>query len=532
MTGLPAVLVLVHKLGRGGLTRAVIDQTAIFADLGHETTILTLDPGGEQMPREALLRDQGRLRPEVHVRNIHQEARDAWAAVETGPAVYAPAWADDDALPGDLLREDGRDNKSMFSRYYDTFGAYVALVRRHPTGTVWQITTYQDRVAVSSEMFGMESELVSTSELEKGKPVVEQWLSAVGTPYLSRVVRRPTRRGKVVARLPGTDGADSADSAAIVIEHRSMIDWQLAWLQSVVDAYPQPPIVLAESPSAIPKAAALRSESAITIGMLHNNQFDEPYRRGAPVRDEHRRALESVADVDAMVVLTEDQRTDVVELFGHPERWRVVPNSTDAADTLGEPEPGLVVLVTRLDPLKAIDETIHAFVRVREHVPHARLEIFGGGPALAALEALVTDLGLQDAVELRGRTDTPEQELARASATTLTSTREAMPLAVLEAHAAGTPVVSYDFSYGPRSLISDGVDGFVVPWGDRDALADRLVALLSDPELAGRLGRAGHQRILARHHPDVVAQTWAGLFADLRGARGRAAEAGGGARQA
>jgi glycosyltransferase involved in cell wall biosynthesis len=94
----------------------------------------------------------------------------------------------------------------------------------------------------------------------------------------------------------------------------------------------------------------------------------------------------------------------------------------------------------------------------------------------------------------------------------LTSTREAMPLAVLEAHATSTPVVSYDLSYGPSSLISDGVDGYVVPWGDRDQLADRLVRLLSDPEHAAQLGRAGLDRVRARHSPAVVAMAWQKLF--------------------
>src|SRR5690606_35459148 len=101
---------------------------------------------------------------------------------------------------------------------------------------------------------------------------------------------------------------------------------------------------------------------------------------------------------------TPDQREDVVELVGHGERWHVVPNSTAIPDRLGEPEPGRVVLVTRLDPLKAIDETIHAFALLHERVPHARLDIYGTGPATASLTELVADLGLAGVVELRGRT--------------------------------------------------------------------------------------------------------------------------------
>lgn len=513
MSDKPEIFILIHKLGLGGLTRAVLDQATIFTDLGHRTTILTLDPGGEQTPRVQRLREQRRLRPEVAVRNIHQECRAAWSTIESDLVVRAPRWAAEDAVLTDLHREDGRDNKSTFSRYFDLYGAYVALVRRHPTGEVWRIDTYRDRVAVTSEMFGLESELISTSELTSGKTTIEQWLSPAGTPYLSRIAPRGPHRRQVVERLPGPDG-----TIATTV-HRSMERWQMAWVQAIVDAVDPTPIVLAESPSTVPKASTLRPGSAIVIGMLHNNQFDAPFRRGATLRKDHAPAVRSVESIDAMVVLTDQQREDLLDLCGYAERWHVVPNSTSIPTHVSEPEPGLVVLMTRLDALKAIHETIHAFRHVRDAVRHARLEIYGQGPAHASLQRLIDDLDLGDAVELRGRTDDPEQALARATATTITSTREAMPLGILEAHASATPVVSYDFSYGPAALISDGVDGYIVAWGDRQSLAERLIELLTDPDRSAAMGRAGRERVQERHSHSVVSRSWAALFQELSARR-------------
>src|SRR5690606_37562293 len=104
-------------------------------------------------------------------------------------------------------------------------------------------------------------------------------------------------------------------------------------------------------------------------------------------------------------------------------------------------------------------------------LPAARLDIFGEGPMRGPLERRVVELGLEEAVRLRGHNPAAADELPRAALLLLTSAFEGQSLVVLEALASGTPVVTYDMPYGPGELVADGRSGRVVPSGEVAALA-------------------------------------------------------------
>ena len=93
-------------------------------------------------------------------------------------------------------------------------------------------------------------------------------------------------------------------------------------------------------------------------------------------------------------------------------------------------------------------------------------------------------------------------------------------MVLLEAMGMGLPAVAYDCPTGPRDVISDGVDGFVVPDGDEDALADRLLRLIDDPAERRRLGEAAVAKAAA-YEVDRLAERWEALFSDLAGGKRR-----------
>ncbi len=154
-----------------------------------------------------------------------------------------------------------------------------------------------------------------------------------------------------------------------------------------------------------------------------------------------------------------------------------------------------IISVGRLEWKKGYDYLLAALARLKRSGAIFQVEIIGDGALFAELRFSIDDLDLASAVRLVGRI-TPAEVLDRlrsADLFVLSSHEEGIANAVLEAMAAGLPVVTTNAG-GMAEAIRDGVDGFVVPVRDIPALVDRIERLLTDPVLRERMGRSARQR--------------------------------------
>jgi sugar transferase (PEP-CTERM/EpsH1 system associated) len=191
-------------------------------------------------------------------------------------------------------------------------------------------------------------------------------------------------------------------------------------------------------------------------------------------------------------------------------KLHVVPNGIDThrfrdrgdrnlvRTALGIP-PGapLIGTVGRLCEVKRHDLLIRAFRQVHARLADARLLLVGDGPWMGRLRELVAGLGLTDRVHFAGYQPQPAPCLQAMDVFALTSQSEGMPLVVLEAWAAGVPVVATRVG-GLPELIDDGRTGILIDFGDEDAVAQAVCRLIGDPVLAGCLGEAGRDRVESR----------------------------------
>ncbi len=250
--------------------------------------------------------------------------------------------------------------------------------------------------------------------------------------------------------------------------------------------------------------------------VIHNAHLKEPYTDLQAVRPTFRPVFEARKKVDAVVFLTATQRGEAEVRYGRTPTFRVVPHAARPAEPVEgvERDPNLVIMMARLDTQKQVDHAIAAFARVHEKLPQARLEIYGTGPDQGQLRQLIADRGLRKVVTLKGFTTEPGLAYQRASLCLMTSRFEGAPLTLLEAMSYGCPVISYDLRYGPADVIADGVNGFLVPYGDRQAMADRIVAVLPDRQLLARAGAAAIARA-ADFDQEAFAARWAALLNEL-----------------
>ena len=211
--------------------------------------------------------------------------------------------------------------------------------------------------------------------------------------------------------------------------------------------------------------------------------------------------------------------------FSDPAHWHklkiihcgVVPERYDQGLKRGlETDKAEILFVGRLTAVKGVRVLLQAMEQVRAQNPNVALKIIGDGEDRAHLEDLAKPLG--DAVRFLGYQSQAEvaAAMAAADALVLPSFAEGLPVVLMEALAAATPVICSQVA-GVNELVEQGASGFVVPAGDASALAARILELATDPARARAMGARGQQKVQAEFDIRTEAARIGALFADQAG---------------
>lgn len=215
---------------------------------------------------------------------------------------------------------------------------------------------------------------------------------------------------------------------------------------------------------------------------------------------------------------------------GQPERVVTQPLGT-ASPTFSAPPPAEAIAAARASvglagveklviwvgypvPFKRIPVLFDVFDRVRRLDPDARLLLIGDmARSVDDLHALRAQMGLDEQVVMYGPVPhgalPAYYHMARVFA--MSSAYEGIPRVLMEASAAGLPLVGFD-RVGVADVIEDGVNGYVLPEGDLDGMARRLAGLLNDPATAARLGANARERAVARYSAEQNAAGVAAMW--------------------
>jgi glycosyltransferase involved in cell wall biosynthesis len=250
--------------------------------------------------------------------------------------------------------------------------------------------------------------------------------------------------------------------------------------------------------------------------------------QGSPARDPRSRRKNSLLALLARPFCTGEiacsgsVRDQVVRDLGLPaRRVTVIPNAVDAAAIAEESsraraarKPGgplRVLMAARMDDAKDHPTLLRAVKALRERGVPVRAVLAGDGPRRAGHEALARDLGIAGDVEFLGSRGDVAALLGGADAAALATHTEGLPLALLEAMAAGVPAVATDIP-PCREALDEGRCGLLVPPGDAAALVAAIQSLSGDRAAAeGRVSRA-RQRVAEVYDADVVAARYAALL--------------------
>jgi glycosyltransferase involved in cell wall biosynthesis len=201
------------------------------------------------------------------------------------------------------------------------------------------------------------------------------------------------------------------------------------------------------------------------------------------------------------------------------DRIVVVPNGIDLrrhAPAAPRRTRRIVTTVANLRPEKGHDVLLEAAALVLRQRPDVVFQLVGGGPMRDPLERQAADLAIDGAIRFLGHRDDVPEVLAGSDLFALPSRSEAFPNGVIEAMAAGLPIVASDVG-GIPEVVSREVNGLLVPVGDAMALAAALLALLNDPSRAAQMGMAARQAIERGYSFDRMVATFEQLYLAGRG---------------
>lgn len=137
-----------------------------------------------------------------------------------------------------------------------------------------------------------------------------------------------------------------------------------------------------------------------------------------------------------------------------------------------------IIFIGRLDPQKNPEHLLRAFDRVHEQMPNTRLRLIGTGNLEEFTRELTMKMGLTECVNFEGVCKNMETIYSQADAVVLSSEYEGMPNCLIEAIGCGIPIVSYDCPIGPKEIVVDGVNGYLVEYNNIEQLAECLIKAL------------------------------------------------------
>lgn len=450
----------------GGRTSACLQRADAFAELDNRRVeILTLSPrNNDPEALTARLRDEGRIGKRVTVRNV-------WADLKR-------------AAPHDLAR-----------------------IAAHSSESITVDTLALPEFDGSPEIRELDG---------AGKTLRSDRFREDGSRYFSY------RLG----------AEDEAKSAAIFDSHgRPIAQWKeqhelyFAWFDWLIGSGRA--IIINDGPPLARYLHKYRRENVVLVQTIHSKHSADPTKRSQTLGWTYTPALKNVDRFDLLAVLTQSQHSDLTDLNFVMDNAAVLPNMTAATPlTRIRPRvPGTGVMLARTTFLKRIDHAIEAVHRARQSGTDATLDVYGvEDEAQESLESLIHDLNAGDEIALKGYHPRARQSFEDSSFTLLTSEYEGQGLVLLESMAAGCIPIAYDIKYGPADIITDGVDGFLVPDGDIDALADRIRDLQTmDEQTLLQMRNAAICRV-GDFSPQKITRLWGAALAHAMSNKHRPAE--------
>jgi len=229
--------------------------------------------------------------------------------------------------------------------------------------------------------------------------------------------------------------------------------------------------------------------------------------------------LRWIRNVDSIVSVCKKSSEEILENGFLKETLVEIPNGIDVGKFSGDAFKGKkklrsITYVGRLDKYKGVNFLLNSFKDVLLKIDNVQLTIVGDGPDESLLRNMAKDLGIMENVAFKGRQEDIVSELNSTDIFVLPSLSEGMSNVLLEAMACGLPVVATSVG-GNQDLITDRLNGILVPPRDSGSLAAVLVELINNEDLTWRLGEEARKTVESNYAMNRIVDAYVELYARL-----------------
>lgn len=436
----------------GGITSSAVQRTSSFAQSGHKhVELLTLDPDTNADEKKKQLVAQGWLDKRVRMRNI---------------------WSD--------LRQTSDRN---LSNYQGNLDEPVAIA--------------------NEEIMQWGGELKTERRNAKNKIVQTDYFRPDGSIMVSDrhdLGKTANRNGRVIT-LFNRQGSQ-------VTQWTNASEFYYSWMDNLTKG--KPAILITDSPGIGGRFRNYDRPNVVKSQVLHNFHLSNPRNDiNSPIDPKWKNIIVNSDKYDVLAVLTEGQKKDLSATQLNPGNLFTVSNMFRGG-LEKDLRPRLKtkgIQVSRLAPEKQVDHSIRAV----SQNPDVTLDVYGFAykPSFEqGLRDLIATLSVTDRITLRGYDRNAKEYFKSASFSLLPSLFEGQGLVVIESMASGCIPIAYDIKYGPASIIEHGVDGFLVPAGNVEKLAETIRHVVDMDEGALMAMRTAAVAKAEQYQPKKIVARW------------------------
>ena len=478
------------ELERGGLTKANLQQASMFSELGYETYILTFNYNSDYNGIIEDIYDVYKVNKKVKIINMYDYFRNE-DQIDQKFKSYKNLINDDSIV-------EKNDSKDIVKIYEN--GLYKKNISYRSDESIKKIDYFNNsNYRIKVEFYAPEGYIgkLSYMDYNLNRPRQMTFYNSIGNCYLRKTVNPENGLATKV---------DLIKKGQIVHSFRSDRQLKSYFVEQIVNNN-KDSVIISDARNTDDIMINIKNENSSKNVRLHSNHLSPNGEIAKTVMT----SLENLKNIDSLIVLTSQQKEDIVNNYGYSEKVKVIPHGIQtlpSKDINNIIRKNKAVVISRLVKLKQIDHIIKAMQLIKDDDPDFILEIYGNGNELENLKSLVKKNKLENNIIFKGYTNNPLEIYNESLFSITTSKSEGFSLSILESMASGTPVISYDFKYGPEEIIDNNKNGLVINKDNIKELAEKILYLKNNEKVLKDMSEKSIEKIEKKFSIQSVKKKW------------------------